>query len=1453
MKSFKRMLSFILVTIILVSMIANTGVSISASTGICGDNITWAIDDGVLTVSGSGGMYDYGDPDLGEEPAPWGNSWADIDCVVVGDDITYIGAYAFSGLYNVKSITIGNAVEIIGTAAFAADTSLTDIYIPGNVKNIGDYAFNGCYSLSTVFFSSGLQSIGACAFQSCNSLTAVDLPEGVMKIGSRAFSNCIDLASAKLPDSINNMGTAIFHKESYYSSVEVICSIGSYAADHVASNPQCGNLKILGVTDFGACGNTLDWYLDDNGVLAVYGTGDMYDYDDVESDASNLAPWCYDHNEDIRKVVVGNYVTSVGRAAFCDLTRLESVSIGNSVESIGVAAFANTALKSVAIPSSVVSIGDASFGSCYSLEVVTLSQGLETIGNHVFREAALVEVIIPEGVTSIGNYAFAFCHDLERITIPDTVNSIGLQAFYVSDYSRLDVTIVCSIESYADSYADSRGYEVEYIGYLASGICGINVNWYLVENGTLYIVGDGAMYSYTDVESNPANAAPWLGQYVQDIKSVVIRKGVTSVSQNAFSHLPGLESVIIGSSVTTINSNAFYGCYSLRSVTMTRKVKAINSYAFSGCISLRDIDLLSGLESIGSYAFAYCESLEKIMIPDSVTSIGIYAFTLCPGIRNVEIGDGLTSVNAGVFEGCSGLEDLTLGSSIITISDYAFSYCTSLTDVTLPNSVTTIKPYAFAHCAKYGSYRLSKYVKSIAVNSFSAESIFFCPAGSYAAKFALKYGMEVVYSGTVFEGICGDDLSWVLDPNTGELDITGTGAIPMFASKTEAPWYKYKNIITAVVIGDEVSSVGNYAFYEYENIESVTLGNNVVSVGNYVFYDCVSLSEINIKGSLSSLGRYSFYRCESLESIELCEGLTVIPDYAFYACKSLESIALPDSVTEIKTNAFAYCTTLTAINISSGVLSIGENALYNCTSLESINVSENNPGYMSVDGVLFNKSGSVMIRYPSGKDLSVYSVPDSVEIISESAFSGASKLVDVDFGAGLKEIGKAAFRDCASLVEICIPDSVTVIGSSVFYECASLERVAIGASVAEIPATAFFCCENLGSILVRYGVKKIAPNAFSGCDNIAMVCCKGSYAEKYAIENDIPYEGYVGIDTENYTLKVYGANDLVYIEYASGVHETLESIKQGENYYGMSAIKIAKYTVDDVFSYEVATGGVYSVWLKYADGTKHIKVVDFDNMTQHITNYGIYLTVHNLYGVRDFFIAKGEYTTYSELKYDYIVRVTENKINGVKTYTYPLKEGGTYTVYIRYTDPDRADYYEYVNINVTTPAYIQNGLQLTVENLEGAKTIRTAYGEHNSVSEVKEADTYRTVSKDMLSGKEDYTIQYRESGRITVAVQYTNGFTDIKHFDLSQKVPVMVQQGNTVTFGNLDGLQVIRYAKGEYETSGEIKRAEGAEFVQSDGINEKGEIEITLDEKGVYTFCVQYNEGSYNYYTVTAE
>lgn len=202
-------------------------------------------------------------------------------------------------------------------------------------------------------------------------------------------------------------------------------------------------------------------------------------------------------------------------------------------------------------------------------------------------------------------------------------------------------------------------------------------------------------------------------------------------------------------------------------------------------------------------------------------------------------------------------------------------------------------------------------------------------------------GSEIVASG--YCGADGGNMTWTLD-SEGTFTISGNGEMVNYSFsysymegiKFTIPWYSNRSNIKTVIIGDGVTSIGNYTFYNCYNLTSATISNSVTSIGRAGFAGCKSLTSMVIPNSVAFIGVGAFNECENLKNVTIPNGVTSIENDVFNSCYNLTNVTIPNGVTDIGDDAFIRCTSLTRVTIPNSVTSIGEYAFSDCHNLTSV-------------------------------------------------------------------------------------------------------------------------------------------------------------------------------------------------------------------------------------------------------------------------------------------------------------------------------------------------------------------------------------------------------------------------------------------------------------------------------------------------------------------------------------
>ena len=251
-----------------------------------------------------------------------------LTTVSLPDGVTSIGEEAFKECSSLTTINLPNSITTIGANAFNGTKLTGPLNIPSSLVSLGDNAFHGCSGLTgTLVFPAAMENISTNVFAGCAGIEEIILPRGVLTIGAGAFNNCSGVQRLWLTNSIQSIGANAFNgmknlKKVYFSGTILEWETGIQWADKgyqigvaITTNEEIAS---------GSCGEALTWSLNAAGDLTVSGTGDMTDF------AATGAPWA-EYRDQVKLVIVGQGVTSIGSSAFQDCKNLETVSLPGSL------------------------------------------------------------------------------------------------------------------------------------------------------------------------------------------------------------------------------------------------------------------------------------------------------------------------------------------------------------------------------------------------------------------------------------------------------------------------------------------------------------------------------------------------------------------------------------------------------------------------------------------------------------------------------------------------------------------------------------------------------------------------------------------------------------------------------------------------------------------------------------------------------------------------------------------------------------------------------------------------------------------------------------------------------------------------------------------------------------------------------------------------------------------
>ena len=374
---------------------------------------------------------------------------------------------------------------------------------------------------------------------------------------------------------------------------------------------------------------------------------------------------------------------------------------------------------------------------------------------------------------------------------------------------------------------------------------------------------------------------------------------------------------------------------------------------------------------------------------------------------------------------------------------------------------------------------------------------------------APTYGpAEVIASGSC--GDMGDNVVWNLTGD-GTLTLTGTGKTGDYAW-LYSPWQGYTGYIKKLVIGEGITGIGNYLFYNCTALTQIQFPATLTSIGVSSFACCDGLTELTLPNNITKLDKEAFAMCFNLKKITLSKGVEEIPDSLLLNCVRLEEVNLGNNVKKIGVKAFAGCSKLKGITFPSSLTSIDNAAFTGAFDPEAKVklVIPKNVTYIGNDCFAISglyevdwKAATPTVQsntFNSCRKLEKVTLSDDISAIGDACFQACSLLREVKLPANLQTVGSELFGRCLSLKSILLPQSLTVIGFCMF-SYSGLETLTLHEGITTIERYAFDGSK-LKEITLPASLASLGTAAFRDCMQLQKITFQGDFPQ---IDGLAPY------------------------------------------------------------------------------------------------------------------------------------------------------------------------------------------------------------------------------------------------------------------------------------------------------------------------------------------------------------
>ncbi len=1271
------------------------------------------------------------------------------------------------------------------------------VAIPSKINNIavteiGSHAFYDNKTLRSLTIPSGVKVIRERAFQYCENLKSVSLPNGLTTIEDGGFEFCYALKSVNIPSTVKDMGIYVFQHDKNLTSVTLSSTMT---------------------------------YLPDNGF----------------NECSSLT-----------EITIPDCVERIGSMALSNCRSLKKINFGQNtqVSYIGSYAFSGSSMESFVIPDSVTEISDNIFSNCYSLKSVTMGSGLTYLSTEMFFNCPdLTTVTIPDTVTRLDWRCFKNCTSLTEVHLSENIEELSGEVF-------------CNCTALTDVY---MGENIRTIGENAFSNCPQLANFHNIPQGGMSINHYALLGTkwYADQEDGPV----YFGNVLYNYKG--------SMAENT--------SVTVPESTVYLSEQTFRTNRNLKSVTLPASLEEVDFQAvFNRSVNLEAINIAEGnpnYKSVDGIVYTK-DGVYMIYCPKGKTG----AVTLPEGVQYLHWYNPLRN--------CNKITSLTFSSTLRDFYTEDFTTMSALEAINVPSDNEN---FASVDGILYGKY-----------HNYDTDSdylgILYCCPPAKSGVCNVPDGVEELHwsafrnaSKITVLNIPASVVRYFMEPGNLQ-DMDSLTAINI-ADNSESDYCT----VDGILYNKDMTEM-----YTVPNAKTgaIHIPDTVTYIA-YAFPDCSKITEVYLPASLTDVHEDEFDTCTSLTGIYVDEDNEVYASdngawlwknndnntrRLLCVPKALTSYTVPDDILNydyIRYGAFDNCA-LQTLNLPATFDGSYwwwnvDYMIHACKNLKTIHADENSTVYRSINGVLYNKEKTELIAVPAAYE-GVLELPASIRSVRYEAFQNCTSLTGVRFQKSFDNtLDFDMFNDCTSLAtlsfanntyykvvdggvynnamtelyfvsknavgEFAVPSTVTYINESAFVNCSQLTKISFPQGMRSMEVN-FTGCTALQTVEIPDSMEELRGDIVDYDEyqnpvyRFAIEGYEGSYAEKYANSNDIPFRRLASVITLDKT------------EVAAAVGRTVKLIPtiKADNTFDKTVTftsenpSIASVSQDGTVT-AIAPGTVKitaacngktaSCMVTVHSSLSTATVLSDDNI---LVNGSITINTTAQGGV-------GSYTYAFYTKPASASTYTTLKKSSVPKAVFTPTQSGAYNIKVMVTDGEKYTAYQILTVQVNDPIANVSTLSAQQSVLGDAVTINglseNGLGGTTYQYEYKlaSANTWTVLSPYSTASSVSFKPSAAGTYNIRVTAKDSGGNTAVKALSLTvagRLANNSTLNAESATLGDTVTLNgAASGGTGGYTYAYYLRHADDAQWTTLSGFANKTSVQTTPSKAGVYQVCIK--------------